>query len=282
MALWNVYLDESGSHAKAGVFAVGGYLMRSDTAKVAGMAWKSVLDDYGLDYLHMVDCAPTPPSGVHKHMSAEDRSTLVRRLIDVIKEYAAFGVCTVINPARWNPIKNTHAIAAVNTVEHLAKLVGKVDNKAKLAVFVEAGHESQALTLDALQSRVGYEPYSGIDTMPSVTFDYKGQNHLLEAADLLCWQTTKFFKDKVSGARPPRKDFLSLMEAPHAYWLMENSVENGKSIVWYRWRHPPRKYRNLETYIGGMFGNGVQADEIMKRVYEAWDKDEPPETIVLG
>lgn len=39
---------------------------------------------------------------------------------------------------------------------------------------------------------------------------------LLQAADLLAWQSAKYMKDGLSAKRPPRKDFLSLMEHPHS------------------------------------------------------------------
>lgn len=95
-----------------------------------------------------------------------------------------------------------------------------------MAYFFEAGHKHKGSAYNLIADKLGT---SG----GSVTFADKKHLRLLQAADLLAWQSTKYAKDALTQARSPRKDFLSLVEHPHMfiYLAMNEKGEDEHNIV---------------------------------------------------
>lgn len=86
----------------------------------------------------------------------------------------------------------------------------------------------------------------------------------MQAADILVWQSAKFMQDKVSMARGPRADFVSLIQHPTAfgYVVVHNntlalSVDNSPEI--------PESDR--DEYIRAMFSGAAWDDQILDKYH---------------
>jgi hypothetical protein len=54
---FETYFDESDSHKGASALCVAAYLFEKEACKALDLEWKAVLDEFGLPFFHMVDCA---------------------------------------------------------------------------------------------------------------------------------------------------------------------------------------------------------------------------------
>jgi hypothetical protein len=83
-----------------------------------------------------------------------------------------------------------------------------------VVVILEDGHRFKAEADRAItQAKLSKKP--GMATFTGRTFSGKAGKPLLQLADILAWQRRKYISDKVTGAHPPRRDFISLIEHPH-------------------------------------------------------------------
>lgn len=57
VVLIEAYFDESGTHDGSPVMVIGGFLIESEEARKLELAWKVMLDRYGIEFFHMTDCA---------------------------------------------------------------------------------------------------------------------------------------------------------------------------------------------------------------------------------
>ncbi len=89
-------------------------------------------------------------------------------------------------------------------------MIDNAPGGSKLAIFFEAGHASSGKSKEILDKVMVGEQGSKYEIFTGYTFAKKGELCLLEAADMLVWQTTKYIKDAAFTSRPPRKDFYRL------------------------------------------------------------------------
>jgi hypothetical protein len=89
----------------------------------------------------------------------------------------------------------------------------------KIAYFFEAGHKNHHQAYNHVADKLA-------ELGAPLTFHHKEEMTLLQAADLLAWQATKYAKDQFHKRRPPRKDFLSLME--HSHMLCYPTEKGGE------------------------------------------------------
>jgi hypothetical protein len=238
VALYEAYFDESGdADVEGGILCVSGYVIESEAAKKMEAAWSAVLDKRGLDYFHMVDCAPAPGAGIFKGVPIETRIELVTELISLVKEFCITGISLFVRKESFsvsNAANDPYTQCAEICLHSIAAIVKSLDPKPQVAYFFEAGHSKERNAYRVLAQQAAK---SGA----SVTFGLKSEVRLLQAADLLAWQSAKYVKDQTGKKRGPRKDFLSLMDHPHTFLFL--TVDNDELIMQYlEWplsRHRP-------------------------------------------
>ncbi|MBB5987366.1 DUF3800 domain-containing protein [Sphingobium lignivorans] len=215
MALYHAYIDESGVHEGSPVVAVGGYLIRKSEVRKMERGWERVLRKYGLPHFHMVDCAHGNPP--FDQLSRDRRVEAESAFIELIKAHTTLGLVAIADPRRFagrTDISDPYSFCLSACSMGLAAWLSD-KRPSSIAFFFEAGHRNGAIAEREIirwaHNEADKEYYS------SHAFVKKGEVHLLEAADLLVWQAAKFMKDKISKARAPRYDFLSLMEHNHAF-----------------------------------------------------------------
>jgi len=226
------YFDESGDLDEApNIFCVSGYFVAPAIAQIMDEKWRAVLVDHGIPYFHMVDCAHEPPSGVFVGKSKDERSLIVRKLIALIKDHTVEGISilaratTYQGPRRDEP--NLYSQCAATCAQAMQQFIYTHRIKGNIAYFFEAGHKNKGSAYNYLAEKVKRPE-------DSLTFACKTQVPLLQSADLLAWQSTKYAKDYfyqrqdgVSPTRAPRKDFQSLMEHPHTFLHLDVGAKEG-------------------------------------------------------
>lgn len=229
MVMVEGYFDESGDlDTDKKVFCVSGYFLTSENAKIMDQKWGEVLAEHELPYFHMVDCAHG--NGVFKGKTSAERSLIVAKLIQLIKAYTLEGFSFVANGAVFAPPADEPDIYSTSVeacVFALQIFLQTQRIKGDIAYFFETGHKNRHRAYNHVAEKLG-------DASQSITFAGKEKVRLLQAADLLAWQTTKYIKDASSGKRGPRKDFASLMEHHHMFChpVWENGEKSMGVEIW--------------------------------------------------
>lgn len=221
------YFDESGDlEDQPGVFCISGYFIPPEAARAMQVEWLSMLERYQLCFFHMVDCAHGNEG--FAHLTKQDRIDVVTEAIALVKKYTLEGFSILAKEDTYESrtgapdVYTDCASGCVRAVQMFLQM-RRVDGP--IALFFEQGHKNR------------YNAYNQIATTlkrptDTLTFGFKKQLPLLQAADLLAWQSGKYAKDyfypRMLGSkpnRPPRKDFESLMEHSHVFLYMG---ANGK------------------------------------------------------
>lgn len=222
------YFDESGSFEESpGIFCLAGYFITTDAARLMDAEWLDVISDYKIPFFHMVDCAPG--NDFFSEIAEEDRIELVKRLIALIKKYtlegfAIFAKADSYEQPPGSPDVYSYCAEACAQAMQIFMKMQRVDGS--IAYFFETGHKNRGNAYNQIAQKIKRP----IDTL---TFAQKCQVRILQAADILAWQATKYAKDwlypRMEGIAPkrqPRKDFQSLMEHSHSF--MHIDISGGK------------------------------------------------------
>lgn len=117
---------------------------------------------------------------------------------------------------------------------------------------MEAGHPTQGLAQPLLARAYGNPKTERREIYKGSTFEGKTVRPLLQAADLLAWQTTKFVKGFMKGTWKPRRDFLELMRERHAIAYCENDFPASRPP--YLDKVPASPSRQRDRVVRQMFG----------------------------
>lgn len=222
---FEAYFDESGDDGHFPIMAVGGYLVEQRKARLMEAAWKLVLDEHGIPYFHMVDCAHEPPGGVCEGMGKKDRIQLQTKLISLIIKYVEFGIvcaCPTKN-YDWNVDPYSHCVSNVALGLHsVLTYKGITPDRYSLSLFYEHGHKHGG------KAREYFINKQTVFTNFNFSFINKNCSGIVQAADILVWQYSKFIKDKVLSDRNTRKDFRELMKMRT---LFLNVVPRGNTVM---------------------------------------------------
>lgn len=229
MAMYEGYFDESGSFDEdPKVFCISGYFVSSEQARVMDDEWGRVLRDHDISYFHMVDCAHG--TGIFAGIPRDKRIEIVRSLIELIKNHtvAGFSVLAredVFEASAKHPDPYSVAVrASVATLQTFMQ-INRIGGDIRF-VF-EHGHKNRGRAYSHVAEQL-------TSSASALEFARKEDVRLLQAADLLAWQSTKYTKDRLGGTRPPRKDFLSLMEHHHSLAYLSIKRDRG-SVGFEEW-----------------------------------------------
>ena len=198
LALWEVYIDESGDESSDSVFVLGGYLIRSDKAAIMQEKWMRAVRKAGVPYMHMVDCAHGNEK--FKGIPKEKRAKLASRCMELIRNYVEVGMCFVMNPPRWGidsgreEVENVYGTASMMLVSYFSDYIRRMDTDPKLAIFFEDGHSTEHLSRRAIQTHMRLNKAFPNGSAPSLTYAAKVDVCLLQAADIFAWQTAKYVR----------------------------------------------------------------------------------------
>lgn len=216
------YFDESGTHHGAPVTCVAGYLFESEQCLRLDSEWKEALDQFGIQYFHMADCAGG--GKLFRGRSIAERDNLERKLIGIIKRRARIGVVASVRP-------EDHAhFAAPSLAERgagyvlcllwcimgVSAWINKHKYNDKIAYFFEAGHQLEGRANQAMVHLSGNPTLREGARYSSHTFIMKDEARPIQAADILAWQWYKEWTNRFGEKRRPRRrDLESLLGLPH-------------------------------------------------------------------
>lgn len=222
--LFEGYFDESGDFEESPkIFCVAGYMIDSDKAKIMDEKWGEVLAEHKIPYFHMVDCAHG--NGVFHEKTKAECIEIEKKLIALIKQYTEVGFAFLANADYFEQSEkhpDSYSACVSGCISALYSFLDIHRMKDDVAYFFETGHKNRGRAYHHVAEKLN-------SMSATLSFAEKQKVRLLQAADLLAWQCAKYAKDRSSDARPPRKDFLSLMEHRHSLAYM--SIRNGQSAL---------------------------------------------------
>ncbi len=214
------YFDESGGFdQEPKVFCIAGYFLYSEQAKEMDAAWGGVLKEHAIPYFHMVDCAHG--NGVFAEKSKNERSEIVKKLIELIKAYTVEGFAAIVREETFvisEKHPDLYSACAQLCIGALQAYLEISRREGEIAYFFETGHKNRGRAYSHVAERLE-------KAGASMTFHKKEKLRLLQAADLLAWQVTKWAKDGITKKHPPRADFKSLME--HSHMIAHAGPDDG-------------------------------------------------------
>lgn len=95
VALAEVYVDESGSHAGSPILSIGGYVFLKSRSRAFQREWAGELRRKNAPCFHMTDCANGRAH--YKNWKMSERIAHETRLIELTKKYSAFGFAFCLN-----------------------------------------------------------------------------------------------------------------------------------------------------------------------------------------
>ena len=110
MAEMEAYFDESGTHDDSPFVCVAGYLFQKDNATALDTAWRGMLQEKGLSFFRMSDCAHG--TGPFKGWPKIDRTNLESRAIDLVRTYATHGFAASVVVNDFHLIPNLGLLIA--------------------------------------------------------------------------------------------------------------------------------------------------------------------------
>jgi hypothetical protein len=226
------YFDESGDlDVQPGIFCISGYFIAPDAARAMHADWVVMLEKYQLGFFHMVDCAHGNEG--FAHLTNQERIDSVTECIALIKKYVLEGFSVFANGASYKPtrddVTDAYTDCADGCVKALELFLNEMRINGKIGFFFEKGHDRAGAAYNYLAKHI----HRPSDTL---RFASKREIPLLQAADLLAWQSCKYAKDyfypRIGGGEPkraPRKDFVSLMEHRHTFIHLHMGGGNEKT-----------------------------------------------------
>lgn len=217
VALSHVYIDESGTHGSSPILTMGGFLFRSEQARLFSRDWAKDLAKFNLPYAHMADCALG--FGHYAKMDVAERVAVEKRLIEHIKRRSVFGFSVSLDPVRYAEIldgeteaPSPYTFALMGCLTVVRRWVDRTQYPGKIAYFFEAGHEHQHEANGYLYDVMKGNPNS-VQKLAYVSHSFvdKREAPPLQAADMLAWQHHHFHCRKRQGHLVARKDFMALL-----------------------------------------------------------------------
>jgi hypothetical protein len=235
LVLAESYFDETNTHKGAERLCVGGYVFHKEAAERQAVRWAELLTKWNLRYFHMVDCAHH--NGVFKHLSETECDLAAREAIQIIKDTASTGVCVTVSEAEFLEVipelkffGSAYDTAARDVLTGVAAWMDVHEFKGAMHYFFEDGTETETNASYSI-SLMMKDPdmrrdarYEGHSFVSKIRFPG------VQAADILAWHAGVDCKRTLQG-KPPRKDFQSLCEIPHAVIHITREILQERAAV---------------------------------------------------
>jgi hypothetical protein len=160
IAVFDMYLDESGTHDSRGL-VVGGYVGDANAWADFSAKWTALLHEYKLPYFRMKSFRERD-SRAFRHLSRRQKHELLKALIGCIQDAALFGHAAMIRPADYiaNTTREFRAVHGSSytmcIVSCLAGAIGKLpkltQSSERLGIFFESGHRNSVQALEVIKS----------------------------------------------------------------------------------------------------------------------------------
>ena len=229
VAMLELYLDESGTHADSPIMCVAGYLFTKGSRRKIEKVWDDKMKKAGVGDkpFHMKELCShrlLPRRKGETDQSLKDRhDKLIKSLIPSLGRCAKYGVGVyVVEHSDFDRHIGSHwkqrfgGLYTISSLLCLARLVQWCDENSfygKISYVFEAGHREQAFLDAVLRGITQSENLKKGLRYKSHAFEDKGAYRALQAADLIAYELQKLEKRNHGyESRPPRK---SVKAMPH-------------------------------------------------------------------
>jgi Protein of unknown function (DUF3800) len=206
------YCDES--YTDHQVFVIAGYLAPTDTWSMFNFVWNDVLKDERLGEFHARDCQQG--EGEFRGWPMPARQRTWRRFIEVIRKANVLGVATAIDLRAYDGFAPTikrlrhpgysHAyfLAFQHQAEEMANHLTTLDDRERLSFVFDETEEFEGraqLLFESLKQSTS-PTLTFISRLGSVTFADSKQHAGLQAADLLVYESHRYFRNTAFSTSP--------------------------------------------------------------------------------
>jgi hypothetical protein len=217
----HAFFDESGTDTGSSVVCVAGYVFETEQVVRFNVEWQEVLDQFGLKFFHMVDCAHG--TGEFAGRGKKERIEIEARCIGIIKRRALFGLVASVAESDYMEIAagrhglgGAYVICLQWCITGVAAWVEKHEIQGSIAYFFEAGHALQSIANAAMNDLSMRPVIKEASLYNSHTFIPKSGALALQAADLLAWQWHRDWVNRFGPKRRARRlDLESLLKLRH-------------------------------------------------------------------
>lgn len=238
MPRYHVFLDESGSHADADALCVAAYLFEEEACAKLDTEWGAALDEFGLPYFHMVDCAHH--TGPFKTLSREQTIDIEKRMISIIRAHMTLGAAITVNECEYNTwaarkeIGTAYTYCCWMTVAMINAWMDETGLDGQLSYFFEAGHQSAA-QFNFIMGEIARPVDLKINYRHvSHAFVEKQSVRPIQAPDIFAWLHANHFKRLKAGLKQPRKDYIALVESrPYKAFIANRDNVSNRLINGY-------------------------------------------------
>jgi len=220
------YFDESGTHDSAEITSVAGFVSTPERWQRFDDEWRRVLNQWGLEYFHMKECAHFNGGFAQFKKNETGRRQLLRQLAISIHNHCLYG-CAVSVVRKDHELLNAHPRigSAYNLAGHgclaLAdKWMESRKHVGPMSVVFEDGCKYSKGFFEQIEHLE--RPLGTLNRFGGFVLGSKTQFPALQAADLLAYEMSKYFTDhlKAEMAVPPRKTLLLLRTATPRDWKL--------------------------------------------------------------
>jgi hypothetical protein len=217
------FLDESGTHTGSRVVAIAGYVISPESLQVLESEWRSLLEKYGMDELHMKEFVP--PCGKYSQWPEEEKRSLLESLVGLIHRFSLVGIGAAVEMDEF--VANTHAFAHSKSPDlvqspyqwclrycmvQAAAWADKAERTGLINYTMDRGCSNRGHVQRHYALSQENEETQQRFRLGSLVFVDSKDHPAVQCADLLAYEMYKE-ADRVlsSAARPPRGSFLALL-----------------------------------------------------------------------
>lgn len=215
----SAYFDESGHSASSRIVSMAGWLAPPNIWDSLSVDWKSVLDDpeFRVSVFHMTDFENQWGEFDSGWSDNNKRHSFLGKLVEVIKRHDLCGIGSVILMSEYEisqELKEERASDAYFLNFQMCssdsvQIVARKFNAERVS-FVFATQQEYVGRLPALYQKV--QSWSNTERFGPIAYDTPQKMVPLQAADLIAYETFKFFENGIYNPDIPKRWPYSQLE----------------------------------------------------------------------
>jgi hypothetical protein len=222
-------LDESGTHGESQTAVLGGLLLRREDFSWLDLAWAKLLDDHGLDAIHMREFTP---HGRMRHVRHQARRLLFADVARTINRHKHFTVSATLTPDQYERhfgglVQKEHKMSIYAACFLLVTVIqtkhAQYHNyKGKINFLLDEGNQHKDHVLNSYEFML--ERPSIYSNMGTLAFCSDSEQRVLQAADVIAWSVRKRLTGEFKHGFEPLSELFAEdhMEQPfEAAWMGE-------------------------------------------------------------
>jgi hypothetical protein len=237
MAMFTVYLDESGTHDKSKAVVVAGCIATVNQWTFFEREWREMLEREGISIFHRNDLENFKGEFKEEYgWNPARRARVVRLAQGIIKRRTNYAICSAVIKRDYDEIimgemrdyygRHYYTFCVNDALRLVGNWIRKFSRTEPLNLVFESGAEGIGEVMTRLAEISRSEKLTRLYNFASGTFAKKQDLVQLQAADLWAYETFKQMDNRIVDGvkRKVRKSAEDLINCPHAsnYWRKED------------------------------------------------------------